>query len=83
MKSAIHPAYHLVEVRCACGHTIQTRSTSAALHVELCSHCHPFFTGKARNLDLTGRLEKFTNKYAKVNAAKEAAAVEAAAAKKS
>ena len=73
MKSGIHPAYHLVDVRCACGHVIQTRSTLASLHVELCSHCHPFFTGKARHLDLTGRLEKFKNKYAKVNAAKDAA----------
>lgn len=72
MKAATHPAYHVVDVRCACGHTFATRSTVQGLHVELCSHCHPFYTGKKRNIDLTGRLEKFKNKYAKAAAAQAA-----------
>ncbi len=73
MKSATHPAYHMVDVRCACGHIFKTRSTVEGLHVELCSQCHPFYTGKKRNIDLTGRLEKFKKKYEKVQRAQAAA----------
>ncbi len=69
MKSATHPAYTMVEARCACGAVHSIRSTASSLLVELCSQCHPFYTGKKRNLDLTGRLEKFKNKYAKAAAA--------------
>ena len=65
MKSATHPAYTMVEARCACGAVHSIRSTASSLLVELCSQRHPFYTGQKRHLDLTGRLEKFNNKYAK------------------
>ena len=65
MKPDIHPAYHLVEVRCACGNTFQTRSTIAddVLKVEICSQCHPFYTGKQKLVDTAGRVEKYRRKY--------------------
>jgi len=77
MKPAIHPDYHPVTVHCACGHTFQTRSTikGEMLRVEICSNCHPFFTGKQKLLDTAGRVERFTKKYAD-------AAAKAGAAKK-
>ena len=72
MKSNIHPQYVTTEVTCTCGNTFETRSTAkgGALHVETCSACHPFYTGKQRVLDTAGRVAKFQAKYAKVNAAK-------------
>ena len=63
MKEAIHPKYNTVEVRCACGATWKTRSTKPELHLEICSNCHPFFTGKQKLLDTEGRVERFTKKY--------------------
>ena len=63
MKEAIHPKYHVVDVRCACGATWKTRSTKPELHLEICSNCHPFFTGKQKLLDTEGRVERFTKKY--------------------
>jgi large subunit ribosomal protein L31 len=73
MKPGIHPDYHAVTVHCACGHNFQTR-----LNVEICSNCHPFFTGKQKLIDTAGRVERFTKKYAdaaaKVEASKTAAA---------
>ena len=63
MKEAIHPKYHSVDVRCACGATWKTRSTKPELHLEICSSCHPFFTGKQKLLDTEGRVERFTKKY--------------------
>ena len=63
MKEAIHPKYNAVEVRCACGATWKTRSTKPELHLEICSNCHPFFTGKQKLLDTEGRVERFTKKY--------------------
>ena len=63
MKDAIHPKYHDVVARCACGATWQTRSTKHELHLEICSSCHPFFTGKQKLLDTEGRVERFTKKY--------------------
>ena len=54
MKSAIHPEYHEVDVRCACGATWKTRSTKPELHLEICSNCHPFFTGKQKLIDTEG-----------------------------
>jgi large subunit ribosomal protein L31 len=82
MKPGIHPDYHELMVHCACGHTFQTRSTFKGnmMKVEICSNCHPFFTGKQKLLDTAGRVERFTKKYAKAAEAVEAA--KAAKAKK-
>ncbi|MDD3095352.1 MAG: 50S ribosomal protein L31 [Candidatus Neomarinimicrobiota bacterium] len=63
MKKGIHPKYNEVTVTCACGHTFKTRSTAGDLKVEICSACHPFFTGKQKLLDTAGRIEKFNKKY--------------------
>ena len=63
MKPEIHPEYNEVTVVCACGNTFQTRSTKPELRLEVCSECHPFFTGKERLLDSAGRVEKFQRKY--------------------
>ena len=63
MKETIHPKYHVVDARCACGATWKTRSTKPELHLEICSNCHPFFTGKQKLLDTEGRVERFTKKY--------------------
>ena len=66
MKKGIHPNYHDVTVVCACGNTFKTRSTykSDVLHLEICSKCHPFFTGKQKLMDSAGRIERFRRKYA-------------------
>ena len=64
MKADIHPAYETVTVTCACGDTFQTRSTNKGdIHVEICSACHPFFTGKQKLVDTAGRVERFRRKY--------------------
>ena len=63
MKPEIHPTYHEVEARCACGATWKTRSTKNELHLEICSSCHPFFTGRQKLIDTEGRVERFTKKY--------------------
>jgi large subunit ribosomal protein L31 len=63
VKEGIHPKYYDVEARCACGATWKTRSTKPELHLEICSSCHPFFTGKQKLLDTEGRVERFTKKY--------------------
>ena len=63
VKEGIHPKYYEVEARCACGATWKTRSTKPELHLEICSSCHPFFTGKQKLLDTEGRVERFTKKY--------------------
>jgi large subunit ribosomal protein L31 len=67
MKTETHPDYHEVQVVCACGSSFQTRSTykDRVLHVEICSSCHPFFTGKQKLIDSAGRVERFNRKYAK------------------
>ena len=66
MKAAIHPNYHEVRVTCACGNTFTTRSTHKSdIHLEICSNCHPFFTGKQKLVDTAGRVERFRRKYAK------------------
>ena len=84
MKDGIHPKYHEVEVRCACGATWKTRSTKSDLHLEICSNCHPFFTGRQKLIDTEGRVERFTKKFGAQSAAsrKTAAAAKKAAAKK-
>ena len=63
MKSDIHPKYEKVTVKCACGNTFETKSTRLNLQVEICSVCHPFFTGKEKLVDTAGRVEKFRKKY--------------------
>jgi len=63
MKSKIHPKYFETTVKCACGNEIKTRSTVKDIHVEICSACHPFFTGKQKFVDTAGRVEKFMKKY--------------------
>jgi large subunit ribosomal protein L31 len=71
MKAAIHPAYNEVRVHCACGSTFTTRSTHKGdIAVEICSACHPYFTGKQKLVDTAGRVERFRRKYAKVETAK-------------
>lgn len=63
VKEAIHPKYHEVEARCACGATWKTRSTKPELHLEICSQCHPFFTGRQKLIDTEGRVERFMKKF--------------------
>lgn len=63
MKSKIHPKYQACDVRCACGVTFKTRSTRPTLAVDICSACHPFFTGKQTLVDTAGRVERFSRKY--------------------
>ena len=79
MKPDIHPLYPPSRIQCACGNVIETRSTRGSFHVEICSACHPFFTGKYKLVDTEGRVERFRKKYE----SKPAAAAPAAAAKKS
>jgi len=63
MKKDIHPEYQEAIVTCACGNTFKTRSTKKEIRVEICSQCHPFFTGKQKLVDSAGRVEKFRKKY--------------------
>lgn len=65
MKTDIHPEYIESVISCACGNSWETRSTQAAMHVEVCSNCHPFFTGEQRIVDTAGRVERFRRRYAK------------------
>jgi large subunit ribosomal protein L31 len=66
MKKGIHPEMHDITITCACGATFQTKSTRTDYSVDICSRCHPFFTGKAKLMDTAGRIEKFTRKYKNV-----------------
>jgi large subunit ribosomal protein L31 len=78
-KEKIHPNYAAVKVLCACGNSFETRSTHKGdIHVEICSVCHPFYTGKQRLVDTAGRVERFRRKYAKSDGAKAKAAEVAA-----
>ena len=65
MKAGIHPEYKDAKIVCACGHVVDTRSTAGNIHVEICSNCHPFFTGKQKLVDTAGRVERFNRKYSK------------------
>jgi large subunit ribosomal protein L31 len=65
MKGGIHPEYKKAVVTCVCGNTFETRSTVGDLHVEICSACHPFFTGRQKLVDTQGRVERYNKKYAK------------------
>ena len=68
MKTGIHPEYVEAQVVCSCGNTFTTRATRPSLHVELCSECHPFYTGKQKLVDSGGRVERFRRRYANVEA---------------
>lgn len=63
MKANIHPQYGPATIRCACGNVIQTRSTKPAIEVDICSACHPFFTGKQKLIDTAGRIDRFKKKF--------------------
>ncbi len=65
MKEGIHPEYNQTTITCACGHSIEVGSTKSDIKVEICSQCHPFFTGKQKLVDTAGRIERFRRKYAK------------------
>ena len=67
MKKDIHPSYTKTPVRCACGSEFETGSTIDTIKVEICSKCHPFFTGKQKLMDTAGRVERFRRKYAHLN----------------
>jgi large subunit ribosomal protein L31 len=63
MKKDLHPQYTRATITCACGNVVETRSTVAVAHVDICSSCHPFFTGKQKLVDTAGRVERFRRKY--------------------
>jgi len=70
MKQEIHPKYNEIAVTCACGNTFETRSTlGEELHIEICSECHPFFTGKQKLVDTAGRVDRFNKRYQRSGAA--------------
>ena len=70
MKAGIHPAYKQSTVHCACGNAWETRSTNPDIHVEICSACHPYFTGKQKLVDTAGRVERFRQRYGNTGAGK-------------
>jgi large subunit ribosomal protein L31 len=74
MKEGIHPDYKPAKILCACGNLIETRSVAGDFHVEICSACHPFFTGKQKIMDTAGRIEKFKTRYGAANSATVSAA---------
>jgi large subunit ribosomal protein L31 len=65
MKEGIHPKYEKATVSCTCGNTFETRSTRSEIRTEICSECHPFYTGKEKMLDTAGRVDRFLRKYGK------------------
>jgi len=65
MKQGIHPVYNETTVSCACGNVMETRATKENIKIEVCSNCHPFYTGKSKLMDTEGRVERFLNKYKK------------------
>jgi len=78
VKEGIHPKYDQVEVRCACGNTFTTKSTKPELHLEICSACHPFFTGRQKLIDTEGRVQRFSKKFGVLTAEAKKAADKAA-----
>lgn len=70
MKEDLHPEYHKINAQCACGNEVELGSVRQEIKVEICSACHPFFTGKQKLIDAAGRVDKFRKKYAKHLAAK-------------
>ena len=79
MRADIHPDYVIATVKCSCGNTFQTRSTKASLTSELCSECHPFYTGKQKLVDTGGRIDRFERRYGKRRKSETAGAPEEAA----
>ena len=75
MKPDMHPVYPAARITCACGHSVETKSTRGSFNVEICSNCHPFFTGKYKLVDTAGRIDRFRKKYAGNTGAKETGAV--------
>ncbi|MFH1727787.1 MAG: 50S ribosomal protein L31 [Pseudomonadota bacterium] len=65
MKDKIHPKYPEASIKCACGNTIETKSTKGSFSIEICSNCHPFYTGQEKIMDSAGRIEQFNRKYSK------------------
>ena len=65
MKTGIHPDYKPATITCACGAVVQTRSTRGSFRIDICSQCHPFFTGKQKFVDTAGRVERFQKRFAK------------------
>ena len=63
MKKDLHPNYELTKITCVCGNVIETRSTVKDIHVEICSACHPFYTGKQKLVDTAGRIDRFNKRY--------------------
>jgi large subunit ribosomal protein L31 len=63
MKEGIHPKYEMTTITCACGNVIETRSTAKNIQIEICSACHPFFTGKQKLVDTAGRIDRFKKRY--------------------
>ncbi len=63
MKEKIHPKYDVVKVTCGCGNSFETRSTADSIHAEICSMCHPFYTGKQKYVDTAGRIDRFKRKF--------------------
>ena len=83
MKTDIHPEYVEAHVRCTCGNEFTTRSTQPEIHVEICSNCHPFYTGKQKLVDTGGRVERFQRRYAKQQADQAVAVKEREASRRS
>ena len=69
MKEGIHPKYDATRIVCSCGNIVETRSTKSEIHVEICSACHPFYTGKQKLMDVAGRVDRFNRRYGKKTAA--------------
>ena len=65
MKEGLHPKYDATQIICSCGNVIETRSTAQNVHVEICSACHPFYTGKQKLMDVAGRVDRFNRRYGK------------------
>ncbi|MBA3482517.1 MAG: 50S ribosomal protein L31 [Pirellulales bacterium] len=78
MQADVHPQYYVTQVTCGCGNSFTTRSTRKELKLDICSACHPFYTGKLKFVDTAGRIEKFKNKFAKAGYASLGAAKPAA-----
>lgn len=77
MKEGIHPKYDASRIVCSCGNIVETRSTKNEIHVEICSACHPFYTGKQKLMDVAGRVDRFNRRYGKKTAAAPAPAPDA------
>jgi large subunit ribosomal protein L31 len=73
MKEGIHPQYVPSRIVCSCGHVLETRSTQPQIHVDICSACHPFYTGKQKIVDVAGRVDRFNRRYGRKKAEEQAA----------